>query len=270
MKNGNISETGKPLDGELALINEQTRRTLSEDEVFAFSVVLCDNEIDRDFERFSVDCLHELAKLYVGKTGIFDHSHKGSDQCARIFKTAVETVEGKINTLGEAYVRLTARAYMPICDKNKDLMLEIDAGIKREVSVGCSTKVSRCSICGATSPGSCGHKKGRTYRNMLCYSQIENPTDAYEWSFVAVPAQPAAGVIKAFKNTYKEESFMLDDIKKSLSKSEEVTLTVSQVKELKDYIDALENGADIMHQLLKEPQQAIIKHLTKDFSPAAA
>ena len=38
---------------ELDLINQYTRRKLSRDEVYIFSVVLCDNEIDREFEKFT-------------------------------------------------------------------------------------------------------------------------------------------------------------------------------------------------------------------------
>lgn len=38
---------------DLDLINNYTRRKLSKDEVYIFSVVLCDNEVDREFEKFS-------------------------------------------------------------------------------------------------------------------------------------------------------------------------------------------------------------------------
>ena len=46
--------------------------------------------------------------------------------------------------------------------------------------------------------GRCGHQGGRRYDGKLCYFTLREPTDAYEWSFVAVPAQRKAGVIKAF------------------------------------------------------------------------
>ena len=42
---------------DLDLINNYTRRKLSKDEVYIFSVVLCDNEIDREFEKFTKDAL---------------------------------------------------------------------------------------------------------------------------------------------------------------------------------------------------------------------
>ena len=58
---------------DLALINALARRELTEEEVYAFSVRLCDNEVDRDLERFSPKTLEELAGLFVGKSGIFDH-----------------------------------------------------------------------------------------------------------------------------------------------------------------------------------------------------
>ena len=67
----------------LAQLNQFTRRTLTQEEVFLFDVRLCDNEIDRDGERFSLEALEQLKTLFVGKTGIFDHNPKGENQTAR-------------------------------------------------------------------------------------------------------------------------------------------------------------------------------------------
>ena len=79
-----------------------------------------------------------------------------------------------------------------------DQITEIEAGIKKEVSVGCSMAKARCSVCGAEY-GSCAHRKGVTYDGQLCLAVLTEPTDAYEFSFVAVPAQRDAGVLKAMK-----------------------------------------------------------------------
>ena len=54
---------------------------------------------------------------------------------------------------------------------------------------------SICSICGSEY-GSCGHCKGEHYDGQLCCAILKEPIDAYEFSFVAVPAQPNAGVLK--------------------------------------------------------------------------
>ena len=126
MQTGYVENSGAPLDGELELINQYTRRALSADEVYTFSVVLCDNETDRDFERFTIDALNTLAKLFVGKTGIFDHSMKGRDQVARIFSCTVEEVSDRCTADGQRYYRLNARAYMPRSRHNEHIMLEID------------------------------------------------------------------------------------------------------------------------------------------------
>ena len=52
-----------------------------------------------------------------------------------------------------------------------------------------------CSICGEDI-NTCAHKKGEVYGGKVCCAELVNAQDAYEWSFVAVPAQPRAGVLK--------------------------------------------------------------------------
>ena len=84
-------------------------------------------------------------------------------------------------------------------EKNKDLIAEIEAGIKKETSVGCSVQSIRCSVCGKDiKTEGCEHQKGRIYGGKRCHYLLDQPTDAYEWSFVAVPAQRNAGVVKSF------------------------------------------------------------------------
>lgn len=97
---------------------------------------------------------------------------------------------------GDEYRWLKGWAYLLRTEKNADLIAEIEGGIKKEVSVGCSVKHSVCSICGAE--GGCRHVRGQAYDGKLCFTELRNPTDAYEWSFVAVPAQRGAGVLKRF------------------------------------------------------------------------
>lgn len=89
-------------------INKLTRRPLTEDEVYVFSVVLCDNEIDRDGERFSDESLEELKKRFIGKTGIFDHDPTAVNQNARIFDTELVTDNSRITTYGNSYKYLKA------------------------------------------------------------------------------------------------------------------------------------------------------------------
>lgn len=180
---------------DLALINAQAKAELTAEQVYTFAIRLCDNEIDRDLERFPRASLEKLADLFVGKSGIFDHLWTAKGQAARLYKTEVVDEPDRTTAAGDPYSWLKGYAYTVRTESNQDLIAEIDAGIKREVSVGCSVGRMVCSICGSSS-GSCGHQKGQVYDGQLCYFSLEDPVDAYEWSFVAVPAQPGAGVVK--------------------------------------------------------------------------
>lgn len=235
--------TASPVnEGELALINGYSRKKLSGNDVYVFSVNLCDNEVDRDFDCFSLSALNELAVLFEGKTGIFDHNAKSSLQTARIFKAWVETDKTKKTTLGENYSVLKARAYMIRTKENESLIEEIEGGIKKEVSVSCSLSKAVCSICGEDMRhGKCNHIRGKSYSGSLCFSVLKEATDAYEWSFVAVPAQRAAGVTKSFK---KEEISTQDTLEIIKSANSPLNLSFEQVKTLKNRIAALEKGAE--------------------------
>ena len=182
---------------ELAYINQFAKTELTEEQVYVFSVRLCDNEVDRDFERFDTTALEELGQLFVGKSGIFDHQWSAKGQTARIYRTEVVREESMVTAAGDGYCWLKGWAYLLRTEKNQDLIAEIEGGIKKEVSVGCSMGRSVCSICGAEN-GACSHIRGETYDGRLCFTELRDPQDAYEWSFVAVPAQRNAGVLKHF------------------------------------------------------------------------
>ena len=181
---------------DLALINALARKELKPEEVYTFSVRLCDNEVDREWERFPRETLEELAGLFVGKSGIFDHNWSAAGQAARIYKTEVVEEEGR-TAAGDKACYLKGWAYMLRTGGNAELIAQIQGGIKKEVSVGCSVEKALCSVCGEEL-GQCRHVKGRTYNGKLCWGELVGARDAYEWSFVAVPAQRKAGVMKGF------------------------------------------------------------------------
>ena len=182
---------------DLELIGVLARRPLTAQEVYTFSVRLCDNEIDRDFERFATQTLEQLAPMFVGKSGIFDHQWSAWGQAARIYKTEIVRESGRTTRAGDGYCWLKGCAYMVRTDGNRDLIAEIEGGIKKEVSVGCAVEHAVCSVCGCDrTQTDCGHEKGQEYGGQLCWADLEGARDAYEFSFVAVPAQPAAGVVK--------------------------------------------------------------------------
>ena len=182
---------------ELALINQWARKELTADQVYAFGVRLCDNEIDRDGERFPEETLKQLAELFVGKSGVFDHQWSAKGQTARIYRTELVREESTVTAMGDVYCYLKGYAYMLRTPGNEELIAEIEGGIKKEVSVGCAVGSRVCSICGGE-PGQCGHIPGQSYEGKVCCAELRDASDAYEWSFVAVPAQRDAGVLKKY------------------------------------------------------------------------
>lgn len=197
-KAAGLAVKGADAEKDIDLINRYSVRELTPDEVFCFAVQLCDNQVDRDFERFDRAALEKLAELFLGKTGVFDHVWLAENQVARLYKTEVAQ-NGAETQLGDPYCCLRGYAYMMRTPENAGLIAEIEAGIKKEVSVGCAVSHTECSICGARN-GDCEHEKGRKYGGKLCYFTLKDPVDAYEWSFVAVPAQRDAGVTKSAKD----------------------------------------------------------------------
>lgn len=197
-------------DADLELINRFTRKEYTADELYVFEMRAADTRIDRDFECFDRAALEKMSELYVGKTVICDHAPSTYNQCARIFKGRVQEAE-------DGAAELTLTAYLPR-EGNDELIGKLDSGIVKEVSVGCAVRKRNCSICGKEF-GNCGHRKGRTYGDKLCSHVLSDVTDVYEVSFCAVPAQPAAGVIKCYKSFTEPDSFLDEAMEDQKSKT---------------------------------------------------
>ena len=239
--------SGVPTAVQLEAINAQAKARLTAEQIYVFSLRLCDDQVDRDNERFDTMELPGLAKLFIGKTGIVDHRWSAENQVARIFETQV------VRENGVSYIK--AWAYIRRGGNNDEIIADIEAGIKKEVSVGCAMGRAVCSICGSEY-GTCGHLKGEYYDGQHCCAILQEPVDTYEFSFVAVPAQKEAGVLKAMggrTRTLKElaEEFGVQAEYRSLFK--EAELGRQYRKELETEVvklcKILDLGAD--HDVLK-------------------
>lgn len=187
-KAGKLGGSVEVSDEVLAKINAYALLPLEKEQVFTFKLAACDSNVDRDLEQFTPDCLRALAPMFLGKTVILDHDWEVKGQTARIYDTEVVDDEG--------VSRLIEHCYMLRTEKTQATIDAINAGIMREVSVGCAVGKMTCSICG-TNYCECGHMRGESYNGMRCVVLLEEPMDAYETSFVAVPAQREAGVVKS-------------------------------------------------------------------------
>lgn len=201
---------------DIGLINQFSLTELKPEDVYCFSVVMCDNDIDRDLERFTNKTLDALADMFVGRTVISDHNWKSGNQIGRIYDVFTKQPPEK-NQAGEPLKQLVGKVYMLDSEDNRPIVDAIKAGILKEVSVGVSIKSRTCSLCGEkmhlnwTSWNmECEkhHVLGETYPDEgLCYMNLDDPRDAYELSFVAVPAQRNAGVTKAANDPDVDEAF---------------------------------------------------------------
>ncbi|MBQ8209376.1 MAG: hypothetical protein IJZ35_02195 [Clostridia bacterium] len=267
-KSSNIihSGTGVPTAEDIELISRFARKTPDAKDIYTFTVTLCDNEVDRDCERFSLSAINAFRDMFVGVTGIFDHSMKSCDQTARIYKTQVITDSVRTTSCGEPYTYLKAWCYMLRAEKNASLIEEIDAGIKKEVSISCSVKSRICSVCGKDMrTHDCPHTQSETVNGKVCHAILTDAADAYEWSFVAVPAQRNAGVSKSAKkpeNDYTTiDAHSGEEIAKSIcniTAKDCVALSQAQLKALAGYLAEKESLADIGTQHRKAAEKETV------------
>lgn len=225
-------------DEDLQKINKYTLEPLTSEDVFAFKAMIADNENDdRNYMPFNLKALQDMAKLYVGKTMLLDHEWSANKQIARIYDT--ELLQSKKTTaFGEPHTELIVKIYMPVTESNKDIITEIKAGIKNEVSTYCLPEKVMCNICGVdNAKGYCRHWPGREYeytdgngkaKRKKCIMLLDGVKEAYELSFVAVPAQPRAGTRKEIMEQAKEKA------KKSEEVSARLRLAETKIKNEKE------------------------------------
>ena len=104
-------------------INRLTKKAVTAEEVYVFSVRLCDDQVDRDDERFRRAASVNWRRFFIGKTGVMDHVWSAEKQVARIFDTEVLAENGATYLKGWAYMLRGA--------ETDGLIREIDGGIKK-------------------------------------------------------------------------------------------------------------------------------------------
>lgn len=185
------------------LINKYTRNTLTENDVYTFTITIRNNEIDDTFQAFDIEALNQMCKLCIGKTSLFEYPW---DEClsARIYDAWIETVPGKKTSYGEPLTKLKASAYIIKDSHNVDLINKIEAGFKKHVHIACSAAKTICSICDKEQKtDTCTHVKGNYYENKFCFEFLSDVTDFYEWRFEMTEEEIDEEIEeKAFYNAY--------------------------------------------------------------------
>ena len=238
-------------DADLKKINKYTLSPVTADEVFIFKATIADNEQDdRNFMPFNLKALQDLLKLYPGKTMLKDHSRRADNQIARIYDTELVQNSAKLTELGELHTELVAKIYMIKTDSNKDLISEIIGGIKKEVSTSTVPVKMSCNICGVDNMKDyCRHWPGREYdvsdsngksSKKRCKMLLDGAKEAYELSFVAVPAQPRAGTHQSvgFTKPIAETPEETPEIKPNESKEMDERLLALRVKNAESFFNS--------------------------------
>lgn len=195
-------------EDDLKKINKYTLRPFKAEDVFVFKIVMADNEQDdRNYMPFDLKALQDLKRLYPGKPMIKDHMRRADNQIARVFDTELVQNASKQTERGELHTELIGKAYMIRTESNKDLIAEIEGGIKKEVSTSCTPEKMVCSICGTDNMKKyCRHWPGVKYvvedgtaggSEKRCLMLLSGAKEAWELSFVPVGAQPRAGTHKS-------------------------------------------------------------------------
>lgn len=223
-----------PSDEQLEKINQFTQTPKTAEDVICFSTLSCNDQIDRDLDRFTTECVNEFAKLPdpfspVGKGFMVSHDYTKLP-VGTVFDADTKTIDGVRH--------LTNDVFMPNTEQYKNFIENLDFGIYRFVSVGVMLGESACSVCASPMFESrffgnfcwcadAGHEKGLYYDPnsdeeddwgwalpveegtkgaVLCTRDLFSPTDFYELSQVFLGAQYGAqlargaatkGIIKA-------------------------------------------------------------------------
>ena len=172
-----------PSEFDMERIRLYTKKPIKPEDVFVFEIKLATNEVDKDNEYFSAECLWSMQWLFLGKTGISrtKQSYKGA---TRIFDTRIETSDTVKTRSGDYVMALYAKAFMLRTEENMQTITDIEKGKLSQVSVSISVKRHICNICGQSI---CTHQIGKTYNGKVCYRALCGAQEAYEWAFVEPP-----------------------------------------------------------------------------------
>ena len=150
------------------------------EDYYVFKIILCNNDVDKDQDRFSIPALYQIRDMAIGKNGILDTmpSKENKSIIARIFDCSVEYDKGKTTIDGEPLLYVQAYAFLDKCISHGcgAIAQKIKDGFYNEVSIGCSIYES--------------HKVGLFDSELAPEYEItviDSITDLYEWAIVQKP-----------------------------------------------------------------------------------
>lgn len=189
---------GSPSTEQLAAINTLALATLAAADVYVRTAYLAHNAIDRDGEVFDDAVLDDFARTLPGK-GLFVRHPGGWDGdsgpgigrwfAARVVSLPMDEARAALREPGLKFPAsaqmaklLEASFFIPRSAKNADMLVDLDAGVAGDVSIGFRA-ADRAGVQDAS--------------GNIVAQRILGPGEAMEGSLVWLGAQPGARVTKA-------------------------------------------------------------------------
>lgn len=166
------------------------------EQLYIFSLRMCNNEIDSDYDKLSETFLQQFAEHINNGTAplIKDHTWSSDGQIGRVYRA--EVLSDGVNSLGEPFTYVLGYAYV---SASSEVVARIKLGLLSEVSVGFDGSAYTCSVCGEpvkSHDHQCpqGHVFGSIHEDAPIYRNVNQCLAALECSFVPVPAQEGAEI----------------------------------------------------------------------------
>lgn len=200
-------KVGAPIeDGQLALINMYTLKTVTAEDVYVRTAYLAHNAIDRDGDVFDDALLERFAETLPGK-GLFVKHPRGYDGDsgpgsgrwfdAHVVEMSHDEARKALRQPNLQWPAGSERAklletsfYIPLTESKQSLVEDVDFGVAGDVSIGFIAKESTPILDGA--------------ENVVAH-RLHAPGEALEGSFVWLGAQPGARVHKSAKTKQQQD-----------------------------------------------------------------
>lgn len=203
-----MAKFGVPTEAQLAKINKLAKRTLSADEVFAFSGKSAgDMMIPGRYMRLSPELLKVMADdAQKGVSFMLNHnwSNWGGIQAVpygKVFDGTIEQSTEQDETVSLVLSKYIVRDSEVVDGVSADsLIKKIETGVLSDTSIGWGTDTMVCSICGMNYwGGKCSHWRGQKYEMADGTTKV-----------CTVTAMPPSVIIPYNNNALYEESIVWD------------------------------------------------------------
>ena len=238
---------GEATDEQLARINAIAIAELTADQVYVRTAYLAHNAIDRDRDVFDGALLRDFATTLPGKGLFIKHPRSFDGDSgpgvgrwfeARVVEMSLDEARAALKQPNLQWAPgadraelLEASYFVPRSDKNADLIIDIDAGVASDVSIG-FVAADRTGI-----------QDGEG--NTIAY-RLHAPGEALEGSLVWLGAQPGARTVKGAHRTHDEEDdLMTEQMKQQLQALQQKNT------DLQNKLDEAKAAADTLAEIRK-------------------